>query len=130
MKAVQTIVIILLAAIALPLMAQTNKDHQIKKEVDKARITVVYGQDHLVLITGRKSSTHNPNIEIVLDPKTRETLDSVLSGKMGSTAKLKDVDGFIVEVTLASVNGKLGLMFTSGSKIVAITKEAIEKLKD
>jgi len=130
MKAVQTIVIVLLAAIALPLMAQTNKDPQVKKEIGKARITVVYGQDHLVLITGRKSSTHNPNIEIVLDSKARKTFDSVLSSKIGSTEQLKDVEGFVVEVTMASVNGKPGLMFTSGSKCVAITKEAFEILCD
>jgi len=128
MKVVKTIILVLFAAMTLPLMAQMNKDPQIKKEVGKARITVVYGQDHLVLITGRQSSTHNPNIEIVLDSKARKTFDSVLSSKMGYTEKLKDVEGFVVEVTMASVNGKPGLMFTSGSKCVAITKEAFEIL--
>ena len=120
----------LLAVISFPLMAQTNNEPQVKKEASKARITVVQGQDHLLLVTGRKASGYNPNIEIALAAKVWETFDSVLSRKQNAACKMKDVDGHNVEVALANVNGNTGLMFTSGSKCVAITKEDFEKLRN
>lgn len=109
-------------------MAQTNNEPQVKKEAGKVRVTIVQGQDHPVQVTGRKASGYNPNIEIALDAKAWETFDSVLSCKQSTAANMKDVDGHIVEVALANVNGNTGLVFTSGSKCVAITKEEFEKL--
>ena len=129
MKQRRLILFALLVSLSVPLMAQTNNGPQIKKEAGKAMITVVRGQDHLVLVTGRKATWYNPNIEIVLDAKAWETLESVLSGKQDTSAKMEDVDGYQVEIALAKVNGNTGLMFTSGSKCVAITTEDFEKLR-
>lgn len=42
---------------------------------------------------------------------------------------IKDIDGYKVEIALANVNGKPGLMFSSGSKCVAITEEDFRKVK-
>lgn len=93
------------------MMAQTNNEPQIKKEAGKAKITVVQGQDHLVLLTGRKTTGYNPNIDVVLDAKTWATLDGVLSGKQGPSAKMKDVVGYKVDIALANVNGNTGFFF-------------------
>ena len=130
MKQCKLFLISLLVTLSFSLMAQTNNNPQVKKEAGKARVTIVQGQDHLVLVTGRKASGYNPNIEIALDTKAWDILDSVLSGKQKTTCKMKDVDGHNVEVALANVNGNTGLMFTSGSKCVAIIKEEFEKLKN
>lgn len=130
MKGIKALLLVFMTAISFTMMAQTNNEPQIKKEAGKARVTVVQGQDHLVLVTGRKASGYNPNIEIALDAKVWETFDSVLNGKQKRSCKMKDVDGHNVDVALANVNGNTGLMFTSGSKCVAITKEDFEKLRN
>lgn len=130
MKWIKIILVAYMTIATFPMMGQTNNDVQVKKESGKAKITVVQGQDHLVLVTGRKASGYNPNIEIALDAKAWETFVSVLLGKQSSSAKIKDVDGYKVEVALADVNGNTGLMFTSGSKCVAITKEEFERLRN
>ena len=130
MKQCRLFLISLLVTLSFSLMAQTNNEPQVKKEAGKVRVTIVQGQDHLVLVTGRKASGYNPNIEIALDSKAWETFDSVLHGKQSSSAIIKDVDGHKVDVALANVNGNTGLMFTSGSKCVAITKEDFEKLRN
>lgn len=130
MKAIKAFFIVLLASISMPLLAQTNNEPQIKKEAGKARVAVVQGKDHLVLVTGRKASGYNPNIEIALDAKVWETFDSVLSSKQNTACKMKDIEGLNVEAALANVNDNTGLMFTSGSKCVAITKEDFEKLRN
>lgn len=103
MKGIKALLLVFMTAISFTMMAQTNNEPQIKKEAGKARVTVVQGQDHLVLVTGRKASGYNPNIEIALDAKAWETFDSVLSGKQNTACKMKDVDGHNVEVALANV---------------------------
>jgi len=130
MKWIKMILVACMTIATFPMMAQTNNNVQVKKESGKAKITVVQGQDHLVLVTGRKASGYNPNIEIALDAKAWETFDSVLLGKQSSSEIIKDVDGYKVEVALANVNGNTGLMFTSSSKCVAVTKEEFEKLRN
>lgn len=128
MKAIKYIIIVLLTAISTPLIAQTNNNLLIKKEAGKARIVVVQGREHFVLVTGRKATGYNSNIEITLDAKIWETFESVLSESGGSSATIKDIDGYNVGVAKANVNGNTGLMFTSGSKCVAIPKTDFEKL--
>lgn len=130
MKWIKIILVAFMTIATFPVMAQTNNEPQIKKEAGKARVTVVQGQDHLVLVTGRKASGYNPNIEIALDTKVWETFDSVLLGKQNTACKMKDVEGHNVEVALANVNGNTGLIFTSGTKCVAIKKEDFVKLRN
>ena len=130
MNGIKTLLLVLMTTISFTMMAQTNNEPQIKKEAGKARVTIVQGQDHLVLVTGRKASGYNPNIEIALDSKVWETFDSVMFGKQNVSVKLKDVDGYNVEVAHANVNGSTGLMFTSGSKCVVLKKEDFEKLRN
>ena len=116
-----------MTTIALPIMAQNNQ--QIKKEAGNTRVQVVNGQDYLVLLTGRKALSYNPDIVIPLDATIFTLFDCILSGNQNQ-ARLKDVDGKNVDVALASVNGKLGLVFTSGTKCVAVKKEYLDMMRD
>lgn len=64
MRNILLILFALFSITALPMMAQMNNEPQMKKEASKARVTILQGQDHLVLVTGRKANSYNPNIEI------------------------------------------------------------------
>lgn len=112
------------AFISFPLMAQTNKEQHDKKEDARAKVGVVKGQTALVLKAGRTS-----DIVLKWDASLENKLDSLVTAPWGSAAKIKDIDGFNVEIAKANVNSNVGLMFTSGTKCVAITEEEYRKLK-
>ena len=42
---------------------------------------------------------------------------------------MKDIRGSSVDIALAKVDSQTGLMFTSGAKCIAITKEEYDRLK-
>ena len=135
MKVVKTIILVLLAAMTLPLMAQTNKDPQIKKDDSRAKVEVVNGQNLLVLKKGWKvqssnwGTSYSADIVLKLDDNTWHQLESLISSPFGKIIKVKDLHGYNVEITKANVNSHVGLMFISGTKCVAITEEEFRKLK-
>jgi len=116
-------------------MAQTNKVQQSKNEDTRARVEVVNGQNVLVLKTGRKSQssswgmTNSADIVIIIEDNTYKILDSLVAGPWGCAMKMKDIEGHNVDVAKANVNSKVGLMFTSGTKCVAISEEEWNKIK-
>lgn len=50
MKWIKIVIVAFLTIATKSMMAQTNNEVKVKKEAGKARITVVHGQDHLVLV--------------------------------------------------------------------------------
>ena len=136
MKYNRLILFALLMSLSFPVMAQTNKEQPNKKDDSRAKIEVVNGQNALVLKTGRKSqssswgSSYSADIVLKLDGNTWDQLDSLITASYGSSIKLKDLQGYNVEIAKANVNSHVGLMFTSGSKCVAISKEEFERLRN
>lgn len=135
MKYNRLILFVLLMAVSFPVMAQTNNEQPNKKDDSRAKIEVVNGQNALVLKTGRKSQSsswgksYSADIVLILDGNTWQQLDSLISAPFGNSIKLKDFQGYNVEIAKANVNSNVGLMFTSGTKCVAITKDEYRKLK-
>ena len=128
MKTIKSFLLVLLTTIAVPILAQAQNNQQITKEAGNVRVQVVNGQDHLVLLSGRKALTYNPDIVILLDTTALALFNRILSGDQPK-GRLKDVDGKNVDVALASVNGESGLMFTSGTKCVAVKKEYLDAIR-
>lgn len=118
------IVFALFTVISFSMMAQTDKESQDKKDFSRAKVEVVKGQTALVLKAGRTSE-----IVMTWDNTTERTLDSLVTAPWGSAVKMKDVDGHKVDVAKANVNSRVGLMFTSGTKCVAISEEEWNKTK-
>lgn len=56
-------------------------------------------------------------------------IDSLVAAPWGASVKTKDLYGYNVEIAKANVNSSIGLMFTSGTKCVAITEEELKRLK-
>ena len=135
MKYKRLILFVLLMAVSFPMMAQTNKELQNKKDDSRAKIEVVNGQSALVLKTGRKSqssswgTSNSADIVLIIDASTWQQLDSLINVPYGSSIKVKDLQGYNVEIAKANVNSNVGLMFTLGTKCVAITEEEYRKLK-
>ena len=123
MKCIKVILFSLLVSLSMPVMAQA--DAEPKKGDARAKVEIVKGQTALVLKAGR-----NSEIALSWDNATERTLDSLVTAPWGSAVKMKDIDGHKVDVAKANVNSKVGLMFTSGSKCVAITKEEFERLRN
>ena len=121
----KTIVIVLLSFIALPLMAQTNKGPQVVKETPKAKVVVEKGKTKLVLKTGQQKN----NIEINVDNNTWHVLDSIAAAPYGRPYQINDVHGYSVSVQRANVSSNNGLIFSSGSRFVAITEEDLKGIK-
>lgn len=122
MKSNRLILFALLAVISFSLMAQA--DAEPKKDDARAKVEVVRGQTALVLKAGRTS-----DITLKWDATLKNKLDSLVTAPWGSAIKMKDVDGYNVEVAKANVNSRVGLMFTSGTKCVAISEEEWKKIK-
>ncbi len=116
-------------------MAQTNREQPNTKYDSRAKIEVVNGQNALILKTGRKSQSsswgksYSAGIVLILDGNTRQQLDSLISAPFGNSIKLKDFQGYNVEIAKANVNSNVGIMFTSGTKCVAITENEYRNLK-
>ncbi len=124
MKYFKTIAFIVLASISFAVTAQATTEEYTKNENSRARIETVKGQTALVMKAGR-----NTTIDLKIEADTWRQLDSIVAGPWGSAVKLKDVNGHWVDVAKASVNSSVGLMFTSGSKCVALKKEELDALK-
>ena len=126
---------ILLAAMTLPCMAQTQKAaNPVKKSVGRAQIVQVQMEDRLVLRTGQKSMNANASfypddIELLLDESMWRRLEDLLASPFGKTLKVTDVYGFAVNIAKARVFDQEGLMFTMGTRNVTITADDFDKLK-
>lgn len=118
-----------------PVMAQTNKGQQNKNVDSRAKVEVVNGQNVLVLRTGRKAQSsswgmyNSAAIVLIIDDNLWHQLDSLISAPFGNSIKVKDLQGYNVEIAKANVNTHIGLIFTSGTKCVAITEEEYRRLK-
>lgn len=123
MKYIKVLLIIALAGVTFAVSAQSNKELN-KKDNSRAHIGNVKGQTALIMKAG-----HNKTIDLKIEADTRHQLDSIVAGPWGSEIKLKDVDGHKVDVAKANINSSVGLMFTSGSKCVALKKEDLDALK-
>ena len=132
MKYIKAVLIIVLTSLTFTVSAQVKSKTNVKNEASRARIEIVKGQNALVLKTGRKEipsnwgASYSNNIVIAYDDDTKKILDSLVVAPWGSAIKMKDLDGYVVDVAKANINSKVGLMFTSGSKCVTITKEAFD----
>ena len=125
----------LLAAMALPCMAQTQKAATpVKKTAGRAQIVQVQTEDRRVLRTGQKSMNANASfypddIELLLDESMWRRLEDLLASPFGKTLKVTDVYGFAVNIAKARVFNQEGLMFTMGTRNVTITADDFDKLK-
>lgn len=122
----KTIVIVLLTFMVLPIMAQTNKGPQVVKETPKAKVVVENGKTKLVLKTGQQKN----NIEINVDNNTWRVLDSIITAPYGSPYYVKGANGYSVSVQRANVSSNNGLIFSSGSRYMAITQDDLNKIKN
>lgn len=135
MKYIKAVLIIVLACLTLTMSAQVKSKTNDKKEDSRARIEIVRGQNALVLKTGKKSissnwgPSHSNDIVIEYNDDTKKILDSLIVAPWGSSIKMKDLNGYVVDVAKAKVNSKVGLMFTSGSKCATLKKEELDALK-
>ena len=119
----------LFAAISFPMVAQNNVQSLNQAANLKAKVEVRQGKQCLVLNTGINTSEALSTITIEVNDETWSILDGVLVGPRGTAVKMKDTRGGNVDVALANVNSQTGLMFTSGSRCIAITKEEYDRLK-
>lgn len=67
--------------------------------------------------------SHTNDIVIAYNDDAKKILDSLIVAPWGSTIKMKDIYGYMVDVAKAKVNSKVGLVFTSGSKCLTLKKE-------
>lgn len=125
-RTMKTVLVITLSLFALPMIAQTNKGPQVVKKTPKAKVVVENGKTKLVLKTGQQKN----NIEINVDNNTWRVFDSIASAPYGSPYHVKGVDGYSVSVQRANVSSNNGLIFSSGSKCVAIKQDDLNKLRN
>lgn len=128
MKYFRLILTIVLLSISLNLMAQTKKVQDVEKDNARAKVELVNGQRVLILKTGRTAAIHNPDIVLKIEDNTWKKFDDLMTGPWGRAIELKDMSGYKVDVAKANVNSEVGLIFTSGTKRVALTKEEIEAI--
>lgn len=129
MKKVLFTMVLLFVAISFSVMAQNNVQSLNQPANPKAKVEVWQGIQCLVLNTGINTSEALSTITIEVNDEIWGILDDVLASPRGAAVKLKDLRGNNVDVALANVNSQIGLMFTSGSKCVAIIKEEYDRLK-
>ena len=121
LRTMKAVLIITLSFFVFPMVAQS----QVVKETPKAKTVIEKGKTKLVL----KSGVEKNNIEINVDNNTWRVLDSLVAAPYGSPFKVKDVRGYNVNIQRANVSSNNGLIFTSGSRFVAITQEDLNKIK-
>ena len=129
MKKVLFALLLLFATTSFSMMAQNNVQSTAQAVNAKAKVEVRQGKQFLVLNTGVNTNVELSTIMIEVNDETWSILDGVLAGPRGTAVKMKDTRGGNVDVALANVNSQIGLMFTSGSKCVAIIKEEYDRLK-
>ena len=128
MKKVVFSLALLFVAMFFPMPAQNSVQDVKQMDSSKARIEVRQGKQCLVLTTEFFVSEELSVITIFIDDETWRILDNLLVAPKGATEKITDARGRVVNVALANVNSQTGLIFTSGSKCVAITKDEYDKL--
>lgn len=122
------ILLILFLTISFSLMAQTTVDTK-NGEKPRATIEMVNNQKALVLKTGRSTPSNNPDIVIKLDDETRTMLVNLAASQKGARKQITDMYGYKVDIFRAEINNADGLIFSSGTKSVSITKQELEALK-
>lgn len=133
LRTMKTVFIVVLSFMALPMMAQTNKGPQVVKETPKAKVVTENGKTKLILKTGREKSKYNSyscDIEINVDKNTFRVLDSIVAAPYCSPYQMKDVHGYSVSVQRANISSNNGLIFSSGSRFMAITEDELNKLRN
>ena len=131
-QTLRLIAILLLVFMAVPMMAQTETP---EKKTKNAKIVVENGQKKLVLDTGRKAGisvniVSSSNIELNADASLWKILDSLVAAPWGGKAvRVKDTQGYNVDIQKAMINNEVGVFFLSGTKFVAITGKELTKLK-
>jgi hypothetical protein len=129
----KAVLVITLSLFALPLMAQTNRVPQVVKETPKAKVVTEKGKTKLILKSGReksKISSYSYDIEINVDSNTWRVLDSIVTAPYGNPFQIKDAHGYSVCIQRANVCSNKGLIFSSGSRFVAITQDDLKKLRN
>ena len=113
------IAILTLVLVVEPVIAQTETP---KKETSNAKVVIINGQKRLVL---------KDQIELIVDVKIWNALDSLTTAPWGGKGvQLKDVKGYNVLAQKGRINGEVGLMFTSGTTCVAVTKNVFQGLNN
>lgn len=98
----------------MPLMAQRQielKELQPKpKEVIPVKVEMIDNQEVLTV------SNYNHSIQIPLTEETKAEIDALLEASMGTTKKVKDINGADVSMMKVSKNMKPELYFRDNTK--------------
>lgn len=129
MKKVLFTMVLLFAAMSFPMMAQNNVPSTKQTDNPKAKVVERQGTQYLVLCTGVNTSEELSTITVAVDDEIWSILDGIWAAPRGAAVKMKDTKKRNVDVALAKVGSQIGLLFTSGTKWIAITKDEYYKLK-
>lgn len=98
----------------MPLMAQRQielKDLQPKpKEVIPVKVEMIDNQEVLTV------SSYNHSIQIPLTVESKAEIDALLEAAMGTTKKVKDINGAEVSIMKVTANMKPSIYFTDKTK--------------
>jgi len=99
---------------SMPLMAQRQielKDLQPKpKEVIPVKVEMIDNQEVLTV------SSYNHSIQIPLTVESKAEIDALLEAAMGTTKKVKDINGAEVSIMKVTANMKPSIYFTDKTK--------------
>ncbi len=99
---------------SMPLMAQRQielKELQPKpKEVIPVKVEMIDNQEVLTV------SNYNHSIQIPLTAETKAEIDALLDAAMGTTKKVKDINGADVSIMKVTANMKPALHFRDNTK--------------
>ena len=116
---------LLILACSLPLMAQRQielKELQPKAaEVIPVKVEMIDNQEVLTV------SSYNHSIQIPLTAESKAEIDALLEAAMGTTKKVKDINGTDVSIMKVTANMKPAFYFRDNTKIsFTIGVEAIK----
>ena len=116
---------LLILICSLPLFAQRQielKELQPKAaEVIPVKVEMIDSQEVLTV------SNYNHSIQIPLTEETKAEIDALLEAAMGTTKKVKDINGSEVSIMKVTANMKPALYFRDNTKIsLTIGVEAIK----
>jgi len=104
----------LLLACSLPLMAQRQielKELQPKaEEVIPVKVEMIDNQEVL------KVSNYNHSIQIPLTAETKAEIDALLEAPVGTSKRVKDINGFDVSLMKVTANMKPSIFFRDKTK--------------
>lgn len=121
----KTLITLLILTCSLPLFAQKRielKELQPKAaEVIPVKVEMIDSQEVLTV------SNYNHSIQIPLTEETKAEIDALLEAAMGTTKKVKDINGSEVSIMKVTANMKPALYFRDNTKIsLTIGVEAIK----